>query len=71
MCHRRVLRHGRSLANEKGIIVSTYENGLPPNFGLHETGKQQALQSGWAPYHLETDIRFHWAVSFKMKVLRR
>jgi len=43
---RRVLRHGRSLANEKGIIVSTYQNGLPPNYGLHETGCQQAVQAG-------------------------
>ena len=45
-CCRRVLRHGRSLANEKGIIVSTYENGLPPNYGLHKPGCQQAVQAG-------------------------
>lgn len=38
------LRHGESLANVEGIIVSTSENGIP-KYGLSENGKNQVLQS--------------------------
>lgn len=39
-----VMRHGHSLANEQGIIVSDPKNGLE-NYGLTEKGKQQAKDS--------------------------
>ncbi|CAL8470365.1 g9907 [Coccomyxa elongata] len=41
-----VLRHGRSKANDAGIIVSTIENGVPPNYGLSDSGRQQAEEAG-------------------------
>ncbi|KAF6263235.1 phosphoglycerate mutase [Scenedesmus sp. NREL 46B-D3] len=41
-----VLRHGRSKANEAAIIVSTLENGLKPEYGLADAGKQQAEAAG-------------------------
>lgn len=39
-----VMRHGQSLANTQGIIVSDPENGLA-GYGLTDLGKQQATQS--------------------------
>jgi len=36
------LRHGRSLANESGVIVSKIENGVLKKYGLSETGREQA-----------------------------
>jgi len=39
-----VMRHGQSLANIQGIIVSDPENGLA-GYGLTQAGKQQAVQS--------------------------
>ena len=41
-----LLRHGRSLANEAGIVVSLLQNGLKPEYGLTETGRQQAVAAG-------------------------
>jgi broad specificity phosphatase PhoE len=41
-----VLRHGRSLPNEAGIIVSSLDNGVKPEHGLAEAGKQQAAAAG-------------------------
>ena len=38
------MRHGQSLANTQGIIVSDPENGLA-GFGLTQVGKQQAAKS--------------------------
>ena len=35
-----IMRHGRSLANERGLIVSTPRNGLA-DYGLSETGREQ------------------------------
>jgi glucosyl-3-phosphoglycerate phosphatase len=35
------MRHGRSLANEQGIIVSWPENGVLPEYGLSERGRSQ------------------------------
>ena len=40
------LRHGRSKANEAGLIVSTMENGTKPDWGLHDIGVQQAQDAG-------------------------
>ena len=34
------LRHGESIANQKGLIVSSPENGIK-NYGLSETGRKQ------------------------------
>ncbi len=39
-----VMRHGHSLANEQGIIVSDPKNGVE-SYGLTEKGKQQAKDS--------------------------
>lgn len=39
-----IMRHGHSLANEQGIIVSHPENGRP-GYGLSETGRLQVEQS--------------------------
>lgn len=36
------MRHGRSLANELGLIVSDPENGMLVEYGLSEVGRQQA-----------------------------
>ena len=38
------LRHGESLANVEGIIVSTPDNGIP-EYGLSDNGKDQVLLS--------------------------
>lgn len=40
------LRHGLSLANEAGLIVSLPANGLLPQFGLSPTGIEQARRAG-------------------------
>jgi hypothetical protein len=45
-CCCRVLRHGRSKANEAGIIVSSLENGVKPEHGLAESGFIQAAAAG-------------------------
>jgi len=37
-----VMRHGHSLANQQGIIVSHPENGIP-GFGLSESGESQVF----------------------------
>eukprot|EP00775_Hariotina_reticulata_P007761 gene7761-7960_t len=42
----RILRHGRSLANEAGIIVSSIANGVREEYGLAEAGEQQAIAAG-------------------------
>lgn len=39
-----LMRHGRSLANEKGIIISDPANGCN-SYGLSETGRQQIRES--------------------------
>lgn len=39
-----VMRHGQSLANVEGLIVSTPENGVP-NYGLSEVGREQVTNS--------------------------
>ena len=39
-----VMRHGQSLANVRGIIVSSPENGLS-GYGLSRTGRSQARQA--------------------------
>ncbi|CAI5985360.1 unnamed protein product [Closterium sp. NIES-65] len=41
-----LLRHGRSLANERGLIVSSLENGVAAEFGLAAEGRQQAQRAG-------------------------
>jgi len=41
-----ILRHGRSKANEAGIIVSSMENGVKAEYALSEAGKQQATEAG-------------------------
>lgn len=40
------LRHGHSIPNEQGLIVSTMANGLKPEFGLTDRGRQQAQEAG-------------------------
>jgi broad specificity phosphatase PhoE len=35
-----LMRHGRSLANEEGLIISHYDNGAD-HYGLSETGREQ------------------------------
>ena len=42
--HYFALRHGESMANVEGLIVSTPENGVP-NYGLSDNGKNQVRQS--------------------------
>ena len=39
-----IMRHGQSMANVEGIIVSTPENGIS-NYGLSNTGKEQVRKS--------------------------
>jgi len=46
---RRLMRHGRSKANEAGRIVSTLENGVLEEWGLSPTGEAQAQAAGWVP----------------------
>ncbi|CAI5528126.1 unnamed protein product, partial [Closterium sp. Naga37s-1] len=41
-----LLRHGRSLANERGLIVSSLANGVAAEFGLAAEGRQQAQRAG-------------------------
>eukprot|EP00252_Welwitschia_mirabilis_P024704 TRINITY_DN740_c0_g1_i1.p1 TRINITY_DN740_c0_g1~~TRINITY_DN740_c0_g1_i1.p1 ORF type:complete len:147 (+),score=36.91 TRINITY_DN740_c0_g1_i1:273-713(+) len=41
-----VLRHGRSIPNEKGLIVSSLENGILPENGLATAGIAQANAAG-------------------------
>lgn len=41
-----VLRHGRSLANEANLIVSSLDNGMLPQYGLAPAGKEQAAAAG-------------------------
>lgn len=41
-----VLRHGRSLANEASLIVSSLENGVLPQYALAPAGKEQAAAAG-------------------------
>ncbi|KAK9834143.1 hypothetical protein WJX81_002405 [Elliptochloris bilobata] len=41
-----LLRHGLSLANEAGLIVSSLENGMLPQHGLAVAGLQQATEAG-------------------------
>uniref|UniRef100_A0ACD5WQ69 Uncharacterized protein n=1 Tax=Avena sativa TaxID=4498 RepID=A0ACD5WQ69_AVESA len=41
-----ILRHGRSVPNERGIIVSSLENGTKPEFGLAPQGVEQARSAG-------------------------
>ncbi|KAK9832289.1 hypothetical protein WJX74_005468 [Apatococcus lobatus] len=41
-----LLRHGRSRANERGIIVSSVEEGEKEEFGLTELGHEQASAAG-------------------------
>lgn len=41
-----VLRHGKSVPNEKGLIVSSLENGTLPEFGLGSEGLSQAQLAG-------------------------
>ncbi|KAG8083492.1 hypothetical protein GUJ93_ZPchr0015g6719 [Zizania palustris] len=41
-----ILRHGRSVPNERGIIVSSLENGMKPEFGLAPQGVEQARLAG-------------------------
>uniref|UniRef100_A0A7S1SG49 Phosphoglycerate mutase n=1 Tax=Tetraselmis chuii TaxID=63592 RepID=A0A7S1SG49_9CHLO len=41
-----VLRHGRSKANEAGVIVSSLNNGVKVEYALSEAGKQQAVEAG-------------------------
>jgi hypothetical protein len=45
-CCCRVLRHGRSKANEAGIIVSSIDNGVKSEYGLAESGLIQAAAAG-------------------------
>ena len=39
-----IMRHGQSMANVEGIIISTPENGVP-NYGLSDVGKEQVHNS--------------------------
>lgn len=40
-----IMRHGQSLANEQGIIVSDPANGVLEEYGLGVVGRQQAKES--------------------------
>ncbi|KAK8935400.1 hypothetical protein KSP39_PZI013217 [Platanthera zijinensis] len=51
-----ILRHGRSIPNEKGIIVSSMENGTLKEFGLTPEGMQQAKLAGEL-FHKELKAR--------------
>ncbi len=52
--HYFIMRHGRSLANEQGLIVSTPRNGLTA-YGLSEKGRQQILSGLKAQTLLDRD----------------
>ncbi|CAN6234364.1 unnamed protein product [Urochloa humidicola] len=41
-----ILRHGRSVPNERGLIVSSLENGRKPEYGLALQGFEQARAAG-------------------------
>lgn len=41
-----VLRHGRSIPNQKGLIVSSVDNGVLPEYGLATDGFLQANAAG-------------------------
>ncbi len=41
-----VLRHGRSLANEAGIVISSLANGVLPEYALAPEGVLQAAAAG-------------------------
>ncbi|PKA46210.1 putative phosphoglycerate mutase [Apostasia shenzhenica] len=41
-----ILRHGKSIPNDKGLIVSSLENGILDEFGLAPDGRQQAQLAG-------------------------
>ncbi|RCV32693.1 hypothetical protein SEVIR_7G007100v4 [Setaria viridis] len=41
-----IVRHGRSVPNERGLIVSSLENGTKPEFGLAPQGFEQARAAG-------------------------
>ncbi|KAJ6793278.1 Uncharacterized protein M6B38_111920 [Iris pallida] len=41
-----VLRHGKSVPNERGLIVSSLENGTLPEYGLASEGVEQARSAG-------------------------
>ncbi|GAX76695.1 hypothetical protein CEUSTIGMA_g4141.t1 [Chlamydomonas eustigma] len=41
-----LLRHGKSLANEAGIIISKKENGVSEEWRLAAEGREQALSAG-------------------------
>ncbi|KAF5745806.1 metal-independent phosphoserine phosphatase isoform X1 [Tripterygium wilfordii] len=41
-----VLRHGKSVPNERGLIVSSLENGMRPEFQLASEGVSQAQSAG-------------------------
>ncbi|XP_078446292.1 phosphoglycerate mutase family protein isoform X2 [Wolffia australiana] len=41
-----ILRHGKSIPNERGIIVSSLEKGILKEFGLAEEGIAQAQSAG-------------------------
>ncbi|XP_072966502.1 metal-independent phosphoserine phosphatase [Typha angustifolia] len=41
-----ILRHGKSIPNERGLIVSSLENGTNPEFGLASEGIDQARLAG-------------------------
>ncbi len=49
-----VMRHGQSMANLQGLIVSTAENGVS-SYGLSNTGKQQVRESVLASQLLDSD----------------
>ncbi|XP_050947363.1 uncharacterized protein LOC103499109 isoform X2 [Cucumis melo] len=41
-----ILRHGKSIPNEKGLIVSSIENGILPEYQLDPEGVEQARLAG-------------------------
>ncbi|KAL5791332.1 hypothetical protein ACOSQ2_006220 [Xanthoceras sorbifolium] len=41
-----ILRHGKSIPNEKGLVVSSLENGTRPEFQLASDGVNQAQLAG-------------------------
>lgn len=51
------LRHGFSMANHEGIIVSVFENGRRPEYGLHESGRREAAAAGAAVARAVRDVR--------------
>ncbi|CAO2813656.1 unnamed protein product [Amaranthus hypochondriacus] len=41
-----ILRHGKSIPNQKGLVVSSMENGIRPEYQLAEEGINQAQLAG-------------------------